>query len=66
MEHFAHPYGAWASIDFPRLQAAGYRTAWQISDQPLDPTAPLLTLRRILVDSTWTSDELLQQVRHLT
>ena len=66
VEHFAYPYGAWAPIDFPHLQAAGYRTAFQLSDQPLDPTAPLLTLRRILVDSTWTSDELLQQVRRPT
>ncbi len=66
VEHFAYPYGAWAPIDFPHLQAAGYRTAFQLSDQPLDRTTPLLTLRRILVDSTWTSDELLQRVRHLT
>ena len=66
VEHFAYPYGAWAPIDFPHLQAAGYRTAFQLSDQPLDPAAPLLTLQRILVDSTWTSEELLQQVRRPT
>ena len=66
VEHFAYPYGAWATIDFPHLQAAGHRTAFYLSDQPLDRTAPLLTLRRILVDSTRTSEELLKQVRRPT
>ena len=63
VEHFAYPYGAWAPVDFAPLRAAGYRTAFQLSDKPLDLTAPLLTLRRVLVDSTWSRPELLQQVR---
>jgi peptidoglycan/xylan/chitin deacetylase (PgdA/CDA1 family) len=62
VEHFAYPYGAWAPIDFNHLRAAGYRTAFQLSDKPLDRTAPLLTLRRILVNSTWSGDDLLRQV----
>ncbi|MCW2621042.1 MAG: putative xylanase/chitin deacetylase [Frankiales bacterium] len=61
--HFAYPYGAWAPIDFPHLQSAGYQTAFQLSDKPLDPSAPLLTLRRTLVDSTWTGERLLQHLR---
>jgi len=63
VEHFAYPYGAWAPTDFPHLRAAGYRTAFQLSDQKLDRAAPAYTLRRILVDSTWTGEELLRQVR---
>jgi peptidoglycan/xylan/chitin deacetylase (PgdA/CDA1 family) len=64
VEHFAYPYGAWAPIDFTHLQAAGYRTAFQLSDKPLDRKAPLFTLRRILVDSTWNGDHLLRQIRN--
>jgi len=63
VEHFAYPYGAWAPNDFAHLRAAGYRTAFQLSDQKLDRAAPAYTLRRSLVDSTWTVEELLRQVR---
>ena len=63
VEHFAYPYGAWAPLDFAHLRAAGYRTAFQLSDEELDRAAPLYTLRRILVDSTWTGPQLLRQVR---
>ena len=63
VEHFAYPYGAWAPRDFPHLRAAGYRTAFQLSDEPLERAEPRYTLRRILVDSTWTGAELLRQVR---
>ena len=63
VEHFAYPYGAWAPVDFAPLRAAGYRTAFQLADKPLDPTSPQLTLRRVLVDSSWTGPELLRQLR---
>ena len=63
VEHFAYPYGAWAPLDLKHLRAAGYRTAFQLSDEKLDRAAPLYTLRRILVDSTWTGAQVLRQVR---
>lgn len=63
VDHFAYPFGAWAPSGFEHLRAAGYTTAFQLSDDALDPTAPLLTLRRMLVDSTWTGEDLLRQVR---
>lgn len=59
VEHFAYPYGAWDDEAVAHLEAAGYRTAFQLSDKPLSPTAPLYTLRRFLVDSTWTGPQLL-------
>ncbi len=62
VEHFAYPYGAWAPRDFTHLRAAGYKTAFQLSDEKLNRKTPLYTLRRILVDSTWTGAELLRQV----
>ncbi len=60
--HFAYPYGAWAPEDFPHLRRAGYATAYQLSDRGLDRAAPQLTLRRLLVNSTWDGPTLL---RHL-
>jgi len=63
VEHFAYPYGAWAPVDFRHLAAAGYRTAFQLADEDLDRRRPLYTLRRTLVDSTWSGADLLRQVR---
>ena len=59
VEHFAYPYGLWNRGDFPHLAAAGYRTAFQLRQFPMDPTQPLYSLRRIIVVSTWTGPELL-------
>ena len=59
VEHFAYPYGLWNRGDFPHLAAAGYRTAFQLRQFPMDPTQPLYSLRRIIVVSTWTGLELL-------
>ena len=59
VEHFAYPYGLWNRGDFPHVAAAGYRTAFQLRQFPMDPTQPLYSLRRIIVVSTWTGLELL-------
>ncbi len=59
VEHFVYPYGAWNADALPHVQAAGYRTAYQLTDKPLDVGDPLHTLRRVLVDSTWTGPQLL-------
>lgn len=62
VEHFAYPYGAWAPADFPHLRSAGYATAFQLSDRPPDPAAPLLTLRRTLVHSDWDGSALVERL----
>lgn len=59
VRHFAYPYGAWNSGDFPHLRAAGYSTAFQLTEKPMDLAQPLYTLRRTLVVSTWTGPQLL-------
>jgi peptidoglycan/xylan/chitin deacetylase (PgdA/CDA1 family) len=59
VRHFAYPYGAWSRSDFPQLARAGYVTAFQLGDEPMDPQRPLYTLRRNLMDSRWTGRELL-------
>lgn len=59
VRHFAYPYGAWDAGDFPHLDQAGYVTGYQLAEHPVDPTRPLLTLRRILVGSSWDGPRLL-------
>jgi peptidoglycan/xylan/chitin deacetylase (PgdA/CDA1 family) len=62
VRHFAYPYGAWSPVDFPHLTAAGYQTAFQLSDRPMDRAHPLLTLRRQLVNSSWTGPQLIARL----
>jgi peptidoglycan/xylan/chitin deacetylase (PgdA/CDA1 family) len=63
VEHFAYPYGIVDTKAFPHLRHAGYRTAFQLEAKKLDHHAPLYTLRRSIVISTWSGAALL---RHLT
>jgi peptidoglycan/xylan/chitin deacetylase (PgdA/CDA1 family) len=58
VRHFAYPYGDWNAGDFAHLDQAGYVTGYQLGEHPVDPTRPLLTLRRILVGSTWDGPRL--------
>ncbi|MGY2084047.1 polysaccharide deacetylase family protein [Blastococcus sp. SYSU DS0539] len=48
----AYPHGVWSPEALPRVAAAGYRAAFQLAD-PLDPTDPLRTIRRIMPPPTW-------------
>ncbi len=63
VRHFAYPYGAWNQSDFPHLASAGFATAFQLGDRPMDPKQPLFTLRRTLVNSTWSGPQLLANLR---
>jgi peptidoglycan/xylan/chitin deacetylase (PgdA/CDA1 family) len=63
VEHFAYPYGVVSAGAFPHLAKAGYKTAFQLEAKKLDPAAPLYTLRRSLVVSTWSGANLLQHLR---
>jgi peptidoglycan/xylan/chitin deacetylase (PgdA/CDA1 family) len=62
VEHFAYPYGIVTPKAFPHLRHAGYKTAFQLEAKKLDHQAPLYTVRRSIVDSTWSGAALL---RHL-
>ncbi len=59
VRHFAYPYGDWDPDDFAHLDQAGYVTGYQLAERAVDPTRPLLTLRRMLVGSTWDGPRLL-------
>ncbi|GAB49920.1 polysaccharide deacetylase family protein [Mobilicoccus pelagius] len=62
VDTFAYPYGAWNTAALPHLQKAGYSTAFQLEEKPIDPDRPLLTLPRALAVSTWTGDEVVAKV----
>jgi peptidoglycan/xylan/chitin deacetylase (PgdA/CDA1 family) len=62
VRHFAYPYGAWDRADFPHLAQAGYASAYQLADDAMDATKPLYTLRRTLVDASWTGATLLEHL----
>jgi peptidoglycan/xylan/chitin deacetylase (PgdA/CDA1 family) len=60
---FAYPYGRWTRAAFPKLRQAGYVAAFQLVD-PIDPTGPRWTIRRIMVAPTWNEATLLDQIDH--
>jgi peptidoglycan/xylan/chitin deacetylase (PgdA/CDA1 family) len=62
VEHFAYPYGVISASAYPHLSRAGYKTAFQLEAKQLSPEAPLYTLRRSIVISTWSGAQL---IRHL-
>ena len=62
VEHFAYPYGAWDAAALPHVRAAGYASAYQLADRTPSASAPLVTLRRDLVVSTWSGQHLLQHL----
>ncbi|WP_051143994.1 polysaccharide deacetylase family protein [Modestobacter italicus] len=62
LDLFAYPYGAWNTAALPHVQQAGYRAAFQLSDQPVDPQQPLLALRRLLMSSDWDEQALLSRL----
>jgi peptidoglycan/xylan/chitin deacetylase (PgdA/CDA1 family) len=63
LDLFAYPYGAWNPAALPHVQQAGYRAAFQLTDQPPDPQQPLLTIRRVLTSSSWDTGTLLTRLR---
>ena len=63
LDLFAYPYGAWNPAALPYVQQAGYRAAFQLTDQPPDPRRPLFTIRRVLTSSSWDTATLLTRLR---
>jgi peptidoglycan/xylan/chitin deacetylase (PgdA/CDA1 family) len=62
VEHFAYPYGIVSTKAFSHLRHAGYKTAFQLEAKKLDHQAPLYTLRRSIVVSTWSGASLLRKL----
>lgn len=57
VDSFAYPYGLWSPAVLPHIAAAGYTTAFQLTDKPLDADHPALSLRRRLAMSTWSGPQ---------
>ncbi|MFL6046674.1 MAG: polysaccharide deacetylase family protein [Propionibacteriaceae bacterium] len=62
VEHFAYPYGIVSTKAFSHLRHAGYKTGFQLEAKKLDHHAPLYTLRRSIVVSTWSGAALLKHL----
>jgi peptidoglycan/xylan/chitin deacetylase (PgdA/CDA1 family) len=61
VDQFAYPYGLWNPPALPHVQLPG---AFQLSGQPPNPQRPLLTVRRVLVPSSWDGHTLLTRLPH--
>ncbi|MGV1005222.1 MAG: polysaccharide deacetylase family protein [Candidatus Nanopelagicales bacterium] len=62
---YAYPYGAWNEDVLPALRKAGIEIAFQLADKPVSKKAPLLTQRRILMQSDFTGatiESLIEQI----
>ncbi len=53
VNYFAYPDGIWNSAAIPEIKKSGYQLAFILSTKR-DSTAPLYTLRRIIVAGTWS------------
>lgn len=62
LDAFAYPFGLWNARAFSHLRGAGFKIAFQLSDK-IDRTAPMLTVRRVLIGPDVSGDELLRIVR---
>lgn len=65
VDALAYPYGSWAPGVLPHVEAAGYASAYQLTDRPLDRTRPQFTLRRTLAASGWTGAQLVERLTAL-
>jgi peptidoglycan/xylan/chitin deacetylase (PgdA/CDA1 family) len=59
---FAYPFGEWDAAAPKHLRDAGFRIAFQLSGE-IDPAAPMLTVRRVLVGPDVGGRELLTMIR---
>lgn len=65
VESFAFPYGAWNEAALAPLEAAGYTTAFQLTDKELDATYPQYTLKRALAVSSWSGNQVVAKLDQL-
>lgn len=62
IHYFAYPFGIWKPNAFPELEKRDFKLAFQLSTKR-DSTAPLYTVRRIIIDPSWSSAGLLRVMR---
>jgi peptidoglycan/xylan/chitin deacetylase (PgdA/CDA1 family) len=52
IKYFAYPFGVWKRPVLPEIRKRGFLMAFQLADK-MDPTDPLMTVRRIIVGGGW-------------
>lgn len=62
VEYFAYPYGAWNNVAVEELKKRGLKAAFQLSGKQ-SSTAPLFTVRRLMVNGNWTGKRLLEKIQ---
>jgi peptidoglycan/xylan/chitin deacetylase (PgdA/CDA1 family) len=62
VEYFAYPFGLWKPEAFPELEKRGYKAAYILSTSR-DTTAPLYTIRRMIVPGTWSTTSMLNSMK---
>ncbi len=63
---FCYPGGRWNEAALAPLRAAGYTIGFQLKDTPVSPVDPLMTLRRQIVVSEWTGQQIVAQLDRLS
>jgi len=63
VRYFAYPFGAWSRKAFSHLRHAGLRAAFQLTDQPITFSDPLMTIRRKIASPDWSTREFVQALR---
>jgi peptidoglycan/xylan/chitin deacetylase (PgdA/CDA1 family) len=57
VDYFAYPFGEWKAAAIPELQKRNYKAAFQLVGKR-DSTAPLYTIRRMIVPGGWDGTKL--------
>ncbi|MEP6617597.1 MAG: polysaccharide deacetylase family protein [Ginsengibacter sp.] len=62
VQYFAYPFGLWNEAAIPELKSRGYKLAFILSSSR-DSSAPLYTVRRMLVPGAWTTPGMLKAMK---
>ncbi len=63
VRHFAYPFGLWKPESLPEVRKRGYLTAYQLAEKKMDPTDPLMSIRRIIAGGYWSAKTLSGNMR---
>lgn len=62
VKYFAYPFGLWKPENIPALQKRDLKAAFQLTEKR-DTTAPLYTIRRMIVPGGWSAGQMLKSMK---
>lgn len=62
VKYFAYPFGLWKPENIPALQKRDLKAAFQLTEKR-DTTAPLYTIRRMIVPGGWSANQMLKSMK---